>query len=183
MKVCETEISGLWIAQTNAHADKRGSFGRIFCESELEQIIGTRRVVQVNHSVTMRSGCIRGLHFQRPPMSEMKLIRCVQGRVWDVAVDLRRSSSTFLRWHAEELSPSNGKMMIIPEGFAHGFQVLEPGSEMLYFHTAMFSPGFEGTIKYDDPLIGIRWPYPTAELSDRDASAEILDLDFKGLKI
>jgi dTDP-4-dehydrorhamnose 3,5-epimerase len=111
----------------------------------------------------------------------MKLIRCTAGRVWDVAVDFRQRSPTFLHWHAEELSAKNGSMMIIPEGCAHGFQVLEPQSELLYLHTAFYTPVAEWGARADDPLVGINWPLPIAELSDRDRAHPLLTADFSGL--
>src|SRR5262249_48876555 len=135
-----TELPGVSIVDSTPFKDHRGAFARLFCERELASIIGERRIVQINHSRTATRGAVRGLHYQRPPDAEMKLVRCLKGRVWDVAVDLRRGSPTFLRWHAEELSAANGRMIAIPEGCAHGFQVLEPDSELLYLHTAFYNP-------------------------------------------
>ena len=113
----------------------------------------------------------------------MKLVRCLKGRVWDVAVDLRANSPTFLKWHAEELSPAKAGMMIIPEGFAHGFQVLEPESELLYLHTALYAPDAEGGIRFDDPMLGVKWPIAVTDLSKRDTDHPLIDSNFQGLKI
>lgn len=111
----------------------------------------------------------------------MKLVRCLRGRVWDVAVDLRRGSATFLEWHAEELSGDNYKMIVIPEGFAHGFQALESSCELLYLHTNYYMKSFEGGVPYDDPLLAIAWPHPAAELSVRDMNHALLTSEFNGI--
>jgi dTDP-4-dehydrorhamnose 3,5-epimerase len=124
---------------------------------------------------------VRGLHFQYHPHAEMKLIRCLRGRVFDVAVDLRKNSPTFLEWHAEELSGENQRMIVIPEGFAHGFQVLETDSELLYLHTATYQKGSEGAVRYNDPLIGIHWPLPVTDVSARDQNHPFLDHSFHGI--
>ncbi len=182
MKLRPTKLSALWIAEAQPIVDPRGAFARWFCARELAELIGSRRIVQINHSRTHRVGAIRGMHFQYPPCAEMKLVRCIRGRVWDVAVDLRQGSSTFLQWHAEELTPESGRMMVIPEGFAHGFQALEEDSELLYLHTAFYAPEHEGGVRFDDPAIGIAWPLDVTDVSDRDRSHPLLDVDFEGLK-
>jgi dTDP-4-dehydrorhamnose 3,5-epimerase len=156
---------------------------RLFCEQELAELIKPRRIVQINHSRTSAIGALRGLHFQYPPHAEVKLVRCLKGRVWDVAVDLRRHSPTFLQWHAEELTSTNAYMMVIPEGFAHGFQALEPDSELLYLHTAFYEPKAEGSLRYDDPCLNIPWPLPPIDLSARDRSHPFLEPSFKGISL
>jgi dTDP-4-dehydrorhamnose 3,5-epimerase len=181
MRLVETDIAGVWIAESNVHSDHRGSFHRLFCANEEEQIIGARRIVQINHSVTRVVGAVRGLHYQRPPMAEMKIVRCLRGRVFDVAVDLRKHSRTFLKWTALELAPDNRRSLIIPEGCAHGFQVLEDNSELLYLHTAFYSPPDEGAVRFDDPMVNVAWPLPPKDLSARDSKHLLLDADFKGI--
>lgn len=181
MKLTPTRLAGLFVADAVIVADHRGAFSRLFCANALEPALGERRIVQVNHSLTRAVGALRGLHFQGPPHAEMKLVRCLRGRVFDVAVDLRAGSPTFLQWHAEELSSGNGRMMIIPEGFAHGFQVLEPESELLYLHTAFYTPAAEGGVAHDEPRIGIRWPLPATDLSARDRQHPPLASDFSGI--
>ncbi len=181
MNILSTSIQDLMVVETTPHTDSRGSFTRLFCEQELCTLIGSRRIMQINHSRTVTVGAVRGMHFQYPPNAEMKLVRCLSGRVWDVAVDLRAQSPTFLHWHAEELSPINARMMVIPEGFAHGFQVIEPESELLYLHTALYVPGIEGGLQYDDPKLGIRWPLNVTDLSDRDSKHPLVDSNFQGL--
>jgi dTDP-4-dehydrorhamnose 3,5-epimerase len=183
MKVESTAIAGVMVVRVTPFADHRGVFQRVFCDRELEAVIDGRRVVQINHSKTMHVGAVRGLHFQRAPHAEMKLVRCLRGKVWDVAVDLRADSPTFLRWHAEELSFDNGRMLVIPEGCAHGFQVLEPESELLYLHTSYYEPAAEGAARYDDPRLGITWPLPISEVSQRDQLHPLLSTEFRGLTV
>jgi dTDP-4-dehydrorhamnose 3,5-epimerase len=178
-----TFISGLVVVETIPHIDNRGAFARLYCEQDLARLVGPRRIVQINHSHTKTIGAVRGLHYQRPPHAEMKLVRCLKGRVWDVAVDLRHNSPTFLRWHAEELTPINSRMMVIPEGFAHGFQVLEPATELLYLHTAFYAPGAEGGLRHDDPRLAIHWPLTITDLSRRDAAHAFINSDFFGLAL
>ncbi len=178
-----TSIPGLVVVETTPHIDNRGAFARLYCEHELASLIGPRRILQINHSRTAAIGAVRGLHYQRPPHAEMKLVRCLKGRVWDVAVDLRRNSPTFLRWHAEEMTPANMRMMVIPEGFAHGFQVLEAESELLYLHTAFYTPGVEVGLRYDDPSLAINWPLAVTELSPRDAAHPFINSDYSGISL
>lgn len=181
VNILPTDIPDLMVVETIPHADSRGAFARLYCERELARLISQRRIVQVNHSRTAAVGAVRGLHFQYPPHAEMKLVRCLKGRVWDVAVDLRQNSPTFLHWHAEELAPANTRMMVIPEGFAHGFQVIEPESELLYLHTSFYTPEAEGGLRYDDPRLGITWPLAVTDLSGRDAGHPNIDSNFQGV--
>ena len=168
MNIVSTPLQGVAVVETTPISDHRGSFARFYCQRELAPIIGDRGIVQINHSRTEAAGAIRGMHFQRPPKGEMKLVRCIKGRVWDVALDLRQDSPSYLRWHAVELSSLNGLMVAIPEGFAHGFQALEAGSELLYLHTEYYDPASEGGVRFDDPAVAIAWPLAVADVSDRD---------------
>ncbi|MBF0428881.1 MAG: dTDP-4-dehydrorhamnose 3,5-epimerase [Magnetococcales bacterium] len=181
MNIRATAIAGVMIADTTPFADHRGAFARWFCDQKLQTILNQRSIVQINHSCTYATGAVRGLHFQHPPHAEMKLIRCLRGRVWDVAVDLRRDSPTFLQWHGEELFPENRSMLIIPEGCAHGFQVLEPDSELLYLHTAHYAPHAEGGVRPDDARLAISWPLPMADISMKDQNHPLLPLDYAGI--
>jgi dTDP-4-dehydrorhamnose 3,5-epimerase len=181
MKLLHTEIQGLAIVELDSFSDHRGAFSRLYCEHELAVVIGDRHIAQINQSRTSAVGSVRGLHYQHPPHAEMKLVRCLKGRVWDVTVDLRAGSFTFLHWHAEELSPDNARMLVIPEGFAHGFQVLEADSEMLYLHTAPYIQTAEGGLLYNDPRLGITWPLPVRDLSDRDRRQLPITPDFRGI--
>jgi dTDP-4-dehydrorhamnose 3,5-epimerase len=178
-----TSISGAKVVDPACHVDQRGAFARLFCREALSEFLGERQIVQVNHSRTHAVGAVRGLHYQRQPHAEMKFVRCLKGKVWDVTVDLRAGSPTFLRWHGEELSAENGRMLIIPEGCGHGFQVLEEDSELLYLHTAFYTPAWEGAVHPNDPKIAISWPLPVRDLSERDRKQPLLSDRFEGLVV
>ncbi|WP_090423486.1 dTDP-4-dehydrorhamnose 3,5-epimerase family protein [Mycobacterium europaeum] len=183
MNILDTPLADLKIVRSIPHRDARGAFLRLFCAEELHQLLAHRHIAQINHSKTSRVGAVRGLHFQHPPHAEMKMIRCLRGRVWDVAVDVRAGSPTFLQWHAEELTQDDTQMLVIPEGFAHGFQVLEPDSELLYLHTAFYHPASEGGLRYDDRRLAIKWPLPPQDLSSRDQTHPLLNADFTGVAL
>lgn len=181
MNISLTDLQDVSIIENPPFEDHRGSFSRLFCKNDLAGVIGNREVLQVNYSCTSKVGTIRGLHYQLPPNSEFKMVRCLRGRVWDVVVDLRNGSPTFLQWHAEELTPENGRMLVIPEGCAHGFQVLEAESELLYLHTAYYSPSSEGGIRFDEPRLEIRWPLPVVDVSERDLCHQLMLPDYSGI--
>jgi dTDP-4-dehydrorhamnose 3,5-epimerase len=181
MIIHPTSIADLVVAESKAFKDERGAFARLFCEQALSSVLGGRKILQINHSCTQVIGAVRGLHFQHAPHAEMKLVRCLKGKVWDVAVDLRPQSPSYKRWFAQELSPQNAHMMVIPEGFAHGFQVLEAGSELLYLHTAFYKPESEGGVRHHDPELGIAWPLPVTDISVRDSSYAYIDTRFRGI--
>ncbi|WP_167632342.1 dTDP-4-dehydrorhamnose 3,5-epimerase [Mariprofundus ferrooxydans] len=183
MNIIPSRIDAVAVVETNRIRDHRGAFARLFCENELAAVLGERHVAQINHSCTSGPGAVRGMHYQFAPHAEMKMVRCIKGRVWDVAVDLRLGSPTFLQWHAVELSAENDLMMVIPEGCAHGFQVLEAESELLYLHTACYAPASEGGVRHDDPLIDIRWPMAVTDISDRDRLHPLLDEHFSGVEL
>jgi dTDP-4-dehydrorhamnose 3,5-epimerase len=183
MKIIPTLIAGVVIAETTPVQDPRGAFYRAFCDRDLVTILQQRTIHQVNVSRTEMVGAIRGMHFQHPPHAEMKLIRCLRGLVWDVALDLRQGSPTFLQWYGVELSPDNALMMVIPDGCAHGFQVLAAGSELLYLHTTAYEPKSEGGIRYNDPAINIVWPMNITDLSQRDTSHPLLSTNFQGIAL
>jgi dTDP-4-dehydrorhamnose 3,5-epimerase len=183
MKIHTTSIPDLFVIETTPQRDNRGGFVRLYCDSALAACIGNRRIVQVNQSFTALKGSIRGMHYQLPPNAEMKIIRCLSGRVWDVAVDLRYGSKSFLHWHAEELTPTNNRSVLIPEGFAHGFQALEAASELLYFHTSHYAPASEDGVRFNDPALAIEWPIKVGDISARDMSHPILDKNFTGIRL
>jgi len=183
MKILPTFISGVAVVETEMLVDQRGAFSRFFCETELDPVLAGREIVQINYSISHVPGTVRGMHYQSVPFAEMKLVRCLKGKVWDVALDIRAGSPTFLQWHAEELTPENAKMLIIPEGCAHGFQTLEPDTELLYLHTAFYQPEFERGINYNDPKINILWPVAVSEVSQRDNSHPALTEEFPGIEI
>jgi dTDP-4-dehydrorhamnose 3,5-epimerase len=171
-----TPINGVFELLAKPFADHRGAFLNAFRAQELAFMSSwsDRGIAQVNLSRTEAMGTIRGLHLQAEPHSEAKLVRCLRGRVWDVAVDLRQDSATYGQWHAVELSPDQGNALLIPEGCAHGFQVLEPDSELLYLHSGAWEPEAEIGVRWDDPQLSIAWPLPAADLSERDRSLPFL---------
>lgn len=154
--------------------DDRGQFSRLFCAEELGHAGWTKPIAQINHSVTGRAGTVRGLHYQRQPHAEMKLVSCVRGAVFDVAVDIRPGSPTRFQVITAELSAENGLAMLLPEGFAHGFQAVSDDCELIYLHSAPHSPGFEAGLRHDDPALAITWPLPVTLVSKRDASLPLV---------
>ncbi len=180
-KVTDTPLSSLKVVERKPRGDSRGYFSRLFCSDELRSAGWQNPVVQINHTFTRQRGALRGMHFQQAPHAEMKLVTCLHGEVLDVAVDLRAGSPAFLRWHGERLSPENGRALLIPEGFAHGFQALTDDCELLYLHSHAYTPASEGGVNAHDPRIGIEWPLPVTEQSDRDRGFALLSLDYTGL--
>lgn len=181
LEVDDTPITGLKRVRRTCLADARGFLARLFCADELRDAGWDSSVAQINHTRTVKRGSIRGLHFQHPPKAEKKLVHCLRGEVWDVAVDLRRGSPTFLQWHAERLSADNGVALLIPEGFAHGFQTLADDVEMLYVHSVAYSAADEGGVHPRDARVAIAWPLPIEQLSPRDDAHSPLAPDFQGL--
>ncbi len=179
----ETPVRGLCLVQRKLVGDNRGYLERLFCADELYELTGGKGIVQINHTLTAKPGAVRGMHFQYPPYAEIKFVSCLRGEVFDVGVDLRRGSPTFLQWHAEILSAENHKTLVIPEGCAHGFQTLTKNCEMLYFHTAPYQPAAEGGLHPRDPKLAIRWPLAISDLSARDAAHPLLDDKFVGLAL
>jgi dTDP-4-dehydrorhamnose 3,5-epimerase len=177
-----TSLDGMMLIQRKPMVDERGLFERLFCVDELAAQNIQMRILQANLTLTVREGAVRGMHFQHPPHAETKIVSCLAGRVFDVAIDLRHGSPTFLHWHAEELSAENHKSLLIPAGFAHGFQTLTPDCQLLYFHDKAYAPEAEGGISPVDPAIAISWPLPIAEMSPRDRNQPALPSDFKGMR-
>tara|TARA_B110000858_G_scaffold193455_1_gene245975 strand:+ start:2332 stop:2892 length:561 start_codon:yes stop_codon:yes gene_type:complete len=163
--------------------DSRGYLYRLFCQTTLNNLLKEKIIRQVNRTLTKKKGAVRGLHFQYPPSAETKIISCIRGKAWDVAVDLRKGSSTFLHYHAELLTDDNCRSYLIPEGFAHGFQTLTSDCEMLYFHTSDYNKDLEGVVNAADPMIGINWPQPITERSERDSNHPMLSDDFQGIEL
>lgn len=176
-----TPLEGLWVVQRKPVEDQRGFFCRFFCAEEFQTAGLKKPIAQINHTYTVKKGVVRGLHFQYPPHTEVKIVSCLRGDVYDVAVDIRKSSPTFLHWYGENLSAANQRSLLIPEGFAHGFQTLTENCELLYLHSEAFHPQAEGALHVADPGIGIVWPIAMTELSERDRSHPFIDLDFKGI--
>lgn len=183
LEIVDTPLSGLRLILRKPMGDNRGYFERLFCSGELQTLLAGKGICQINHSLTIKRGSVRGMHFQHPPHAEIKIVSCIKGAVFDVAVDLRRNSATFMKWHAEVLTAENHASLFIPEGFAHGFQTLEDNSELLYFHTSEYTPTAEDGFNLKALIPGIQWPEEIVDFSSRDACLPHLGLDFIGLTI
>lgn len=183
MLFTQTKLPGLYSIKLEPIVDRRGFFVRMFCKNDFYPLRKNLIFTQVNHSLTKEKGSIRGMHFQYPPYCETRIVRCLSGAVFDVAVDLRINSKTYLQWHGELLSGKNMKMLYIPEGFAHGFQTLADDCAMLYFHTGFYNKKNEGGVRYDDPAIGIKWKMPVANISARDRNLRLIDNTFEGINL
>ena len=179
----ETRLAGVSVVQRKPHIDDRGWLERMYCADELAEVLGSRVIAQVNRTLTAAGGTVRGLHYQVQPSAETKIVSCLRGAVFDVAVDVRHQSANFLQWHAELLSAENRATLIIPEGFAHGFQAMEEGSEVLYLTTAAYDPPTERGIHPLDPAVGVSWPMTVVNLSARDASHPHLGPEFTGIEV
>lgn len=178
-----TKISSLKTIQRRLLGDERGYLERLFCKEELNALVPEKNILQINHTLTKIGGTVRGMHFQMPPYAETKLVSCLKGQVYDVAIDLRKCSPTFLTYHAEILSGDNHKTLVIPEGFAHGFQTLCDDCEMLYLHTNYYNSKAESALNALDPHINIQWPLPITFRSERDISHPMLDENFIGILV
>jgi dTDP-4-dehydrorhamnose 3,5-epimerase len=170
MKFTETELPGAWFVDVEPHSDERGFFARTWCRREFEEHGIDSDFVQASVSYNRVTGTLRGMHFQRAPFDETKLVRCVSGAIYDVIVDLRRDGATFGRWLGVELSAANRRALLVPKGFAHGFVTLADNSEVFYQISAFYTPGHAGGLRYDDPALGIDWPVPVRVINDKDRS-------------
>jgi len=176
-------LAGLKLVERKSLGDSRGFLSRLFCAEELSSAGWRKPIAQINHTLTAKRGAVRGMHYQLPPHAEMKLVSCLRGRVWDVAVDLRECSKTRLHWHAEELSADNQRALLIPAGFAHGFQTLTDDVELLYCHSAAFHDGAQGALNPRDLKLAIEWPLEITQISDVDALHPMIDQDFAGFVV
>lgn len=169
MKIKETKIKELYIIEPELKVDERGYFARIFCKKELKKIGFDIEIVQINRSLTKKKGTIRGMHFQKYPKAEDKIVQCIRGTIYDVAIDLRKVSQTYGKWVAQVLTENNKKMFLIPKGFAHGFQTLTDNCEVLYFMSEFYSPEHASGVRWNDPFFNISWPIknPTV-ISEKD---------------
>ncbi len=181
MKFTPLKLAGAYHIETTPFQDQRGFFTRTFCENEFAEFGLKQHYVQANHSGTFGKGIIRGMHFQRPPHAEVKVIKCIKGSIFDVIVDCRKNSPTFLQWVGIELSAEKKNMMYVPEGFAHGFQSLEEETEMTYLVGAFYNKESEGGIHHLDPKVGIEWPLPVLLTSEKDAAIPFVDDNFKAI--
>ena len=181
--ITDLPILGLKLIEHQRLGDGRGFLSRLFCAEELAIAGWSKPIAQINFTYTTQRGTVRGLHYQQPPHAEMKLVTCLQGEIWDVAVDLRHDSPTFLQWQAENLSASNCKAMLIPEGFAHGFQALTDNVQLLYCHSEAHNQESEAALNLQDPRLAINWPLAITELSIRDAKHPLINAKFQGVRL
>jgi len=177
----ETILEGCYEIEIIPHEDERGWFARTFCKNEFEKIGHHKEWVQINHSFTKEKGTVRGMHFQNAPNTEIKLVRCIAGKIFDVVIDLRKDSATFLKWIGLELSARNKKMIYIPKGFAHGFVSLTSDCELIYHHSEFYNPSVEDGVNYMDPRLKIEWPIAIKNISVRDKNLPNLSENFKGI--
>ncbi|HIB66511.1 MAG TPA: dTDP-4-dehydrorhamnose 3,5-epimerase [Phycisphaerales bacterium] len=175
MKFQPTPLQGCYLIEQEPRKDDRGFFARMYCAREFEAAGLPTDFVQINNGFSSKKGTLRGLHYQRPPHCESKLIRCVSGRIFDCVVDLRPDSPTFGSWYGEELSAENRQMMFVPKGFAHGYLALEDHSEVVYLVDTFYAPNTEGGLKWDSQALQIKWPITPSILSEKDQSLPDFD--------
>jgi dTDP-4-dehydrorhamnose 3,5-epimerase len=175
MKFTPLALEGAYRIDLERCGDHRGSFARMFCQEEFRKHGLNEIWSQCNVSHSVQKGTLRGMHFQRPPKADAKLVKCMRGAVFDVIVNLRWQSATFGHWTSVNLTAEGGEMIYVPEGFAHGFQTLTPNAELLYFHSDSYSPQHEGGLSYNDPNVGIDWPLDVQSLSERDQTLPLLN--------
>jgi dTDP-4-dehydrorhamnose 3,5-epimerase len=177
-----TPLQGSYLIRLQPIQDERGFFVRTFCKNEFEAIGFEKEFVQINQSYNKLKGTLRGMHYQLSPHQEIKLVRCISGSVYDVIIDMRKDSPTYLQYFGAELSAENFCMMYVPEGFAHGFQTLADHTSLLYQHTAFYAPGSEAGLRFDDQRIAINWPMPPACISEKDQQYPYVTESFNGIQ-
>lgn len=182
IEVASLSLQGLMRVTRMENKDDRGSFSRLFCSDKLSIIGWTKPIVQINITHTQKKGTVRGLHFQRPPFAEMKLISCLKGAIWDVVVDIRQDSETYLQWHCEILNAENQQSLLVPEGFAHGFQALTDNVEMHYCHSEPYNVDFEAGLNAMDPELSIKWPLEITQISTKDSNHPFIKNQILGVK-
>jgi dTDP-4-dehydrorhamnose 3,5-epimerase len=175
LKFIETPLADLYVVEIEPLNDDRGFFARSFCTREFQAHGLEPSVVQCNISFNERAGTLRGLHFQAPPHEEAKLVRCTRGAIYDVAVDVRPNSRTYLKWYAVELTSENRRMIFIPRGFGHGFQTLVDESEVFYLMSEFYHPESTRGLRWDDPMLGISWPIEKLIISDKDRTNPLIE--------
>ncbi len=180
----ETYLKDAYIVNLEPHTDKRGYFARLYCKDEFNEIGFKKEFVQINQSLNKHKHTFRGFHYQVPPFSETKLIRCVSGGIIDFIIDIRKDSPTFLKSFSVELSERNSRMLLIPDGFAHGFLTLEDNTSILYFHTEFFAPGYDNGLRFSDPELHIDFPFSPEIISEKDLEWPLIkERSFSGLEI
>ena len=179
----KTNLKGVSIITPKRIKDDRGYFERYFCSNEFKEIGLTKPIMQINHSFTKQKGSVRGMHFQTPPYSETKIVRCLSGAIYDVVVDIRAGSPTFLQHFGIILSKRNNKYLYVPEGFAHGFQTLTNNVEILYLTTTAFEKKADSGLNPLDPLLSIQWKLDITNISEKDRNAQFITFAFAGIKL
>lgn len=175
MNFIETPLKGSYVIDLEPITDERGFFSRYFCEKEFSSHGLNKDWPQINNSMSSELGTLRGLHFQNSPYTEIKLVRCISGSIWDVIVDLRENSVTYGKWFGANLTSKNRSMMYVPAGFAHGFISLEEKSEVLYLVSQCYTPNAEGTLAWNDPKVSIEWPVTPEIISEKDRKGVLLN--------
>jgi dTDP-4-dehydrorhamnose 3,5-epimerase len=171
----ETSLPGAFVIDLERREDDRGFFARTFCQNEFAEHGLKPVIAQANVASNRHRGTLRGMHFQFPPAAETKLVRCTRGAILDIIVDLRPESRTYLEHVSVELSADNYRALYVPERFAHGYQVLEDGTETSYQVGEFYTPEAEGGLRFDDPRLGLEWPLPVGEMSEKDRAWALLD--------
>ena len=166
----ELPLKDSFLISLKKNHDDRGFFSRLYCNNEFNKKINNFTICQINNSLSYSKGTLRGIHLQKEPMSEQKLVRCISGSIWDLIIDLRINSKTFGKWHAEELTSKNRKMLFVPKGFGHGFISLLDNSEIIYFVSERYNPNCEIGIRWNDPTFNIKWPMKPNIVSKKDSS-------------
>ena len=170
----KTFLKNLHVIKIDPFKDIRGEFARFFCEKDFKEIGLSKKIVNVNYSKTMNKGDVRGMHYQKSPYAEIKIVKCINGKIYDVAIDMREDSDTYLQYFGIELSKDNNTMLYVPEGFAHGFQALTDNAEIIYFNTQFYKPEFEKGVNIIDPRIDIKWPIQIANQSEKDKKIKFI---------
>jgi dTDP-4-dehydrorhamnose 3,5-epimerase len=173
-KFLSTKLDGLYVIERNLIEDNRGFFSRFFCAEDYKELGFSQSIKQMNYSFTKQKGSIRGMHFQNSPYTEKKIVTCVKGTIFDVAVDMRKESPTYLHWHGEVLSADKDSSFYIPDGFAHGFQTLTDNCQLLYIHSEFYKPNAEEVLNAFDVKINIDWPLEVTVMSDRDRNSPLI---------
>lgn len=174
MKIFETGLDGLLLIERKVFNDDRGWFTEVYNKLDFEKNGIDIDFIQDNHSFSLKKGVLRGMHFQNNPKAQSKLVKCIKGSIWDVAVDLRKSSPTYMKWYGVELTEKNHRMLLVPRGFAHGFVTLEDNVEVQYKVDNYYDKAHDRSIRYDDPIINIKWPEIDIILSEKDKNAPLL---------
>lgn len=180
----ETTLKNAYVINLSPFVDTRGYFTRLFSKDEFRQIGFNEEIVQINQAFNKHRLTFRGFHYQKPPFSESKIICCIEGKIQDYIIDIRKGSTTFLKSFTVELSEQNDLMILVPKGFAHGYLTLTKNTRLVYFHTSFYTPGFEGGIRYNDKSLGVEFPYKPKIISEKDLCYPFIEnLSFEGIEV